>query len=370
MLRARFASNPYRETGPFPGPPRRAVRDFHRTVPGYQPTPLISRPDLARQLGVGEVLIKYEGARFGLMAFKALGASWALHRLLQDRPGGFTTVATASEGNHGRAVAWSARLLGLPCVIFLPAQAAPERVANIRNEGARVVLVDGTYEDAVRRCDEESRREGWQVVSDVGYPGYVDIPLLVVEGYSTLFDELDEQLAAAGGPAPAVVLIPGGVGGLLHAGAAHYGERQPSPRVLSVEPIAGDCLFASITSPGGQPSQSAGNRTTSMACLNCAEVSLSSWPAIRRGVDGFVAIDDGYADEAVRRLHRNGAGGTAIDAGQSGAAATGALIALMEEPSLAGARERLALDANARVVVICTEGPIDRAQFERALSGA
>src|SRR5262249_37407094 len=157
------------------------VGQFHRGLPGYAPTPLIRRPALARALGIGDLYVKYEGTRFGLMAFKGLGGSWALHRLLETRPGTFTTVATASEGNHGRAVAWAARLMKVPCVIFLPSHAAPERIENIRSEGATVILVDGNYEDAVRQCDRESRARGWQIISDVGYEGYLEIPPLVVE---------------------------------------------------------------------------------------------------------------------------------------------------------------------------------------------
>jgi diaminopropionate ammonia-lyase len=366
----RFVINPYREPEVVPQPSRERVRAFHRSLPGYQPTPLVRRPDLARHLGLGELFVKYEGPRFGLGAFKGLGASWALRRLVDDRAGALSTVATASEGNHGRAVAWSARLLGIPCVIFLPASAAPERVANIRREGARVELVEGTYEYAVRRCDEESRRRGWQVVSDVGYEGYLEVSLLVVDGYSTLFAEVDEQLHAAGLAQPDVALIPGGVGSLLHAGVDHYRGFDAPVRIVAVEPAEGDCLTASIGSPGGAPARSRGSRATGMACLNCAEVSLPSWPAIRRGVDLFLALEDRFADEAVRRLHRAGPGVEPIDAGHSGAAATGGLIALAEEPSLQPAREFLRLGPATVALALCTEGPIDQAQFHRVLAAA
>lgn len=367
MSPTRAVVNPYREPGPFPQPSRAEVRAFHRSLPDSAPTPLVRRPDLAGDLGIAELYVKYEGDRFGLMAFKGLGASWALKQLRDREPGVPITVSTASEGNHGRAVAWSARLLGLPCVIFLPEHTAPERIANIRGEGARVELVPGTYEDAVRRCDEESRREGWQIVSDVGYPGYLEIPLLVVEGYSTLFAEADEQIAAAGWAAPSLVAIPGGVGGILHAGVDHYRQRDPAPRLLAVEPAEGDCLTASISSPGGQPAVSRGSRRTSMACLNCAEVSLPSWPAIRRGVDVFLAIEDRFAEAAVRGLHRARDGARPVDAGTSGAAATGGLLALASEPSLAEARAALGFGPGTVALAICTEGPIDRADFERVL---
>ena len=345
-------------------PPRdRAVREFHRTLPGYEPTPLVSRPGLARELGIGSVLVKHEGSRFGLGAFKGLGASWALHRLTHMRPGSFGTVSAASEGNHGRAVAWAARLAGLPCMIFLPAHVARERVENIRSEGATVILVEGSYEDAVHRCDTESRERGWQVISDVGYDGYLDIPELVVAGYDTLFQEIDEQVGAP----PDVVLIPGGVGGILHAGVAHYAH-PGAPRVVGVEPSSADCLTTSLESPDGRPTPATGDGATTMACLNCAEVSLSSWPAIRRGVDAMIAIDDSEAMEGVRLLYRAAPGDAVLEAGNSGAATTGALAALMRNPRLRGLRDYLKLGESSRVVVLCTEGAINRTEFERCIT--
>src|SRR5439155_26610939 len=155
-----------------PQPAHEGVRAFHRTLPGYAPTPLIRRPALARALGVGELYVKYEGERFGLQAFKGLGASWALHRLIAQRAEDRMTVSTASEGNHGRGLAWAARQMGISAVIFLPAGAAPERIENIRGEGAQVVLVEGTYDDAVRRCAVESERAGCRGESAVGCDGH------------------------------------------------------------------------------------------------------------------------------------------------------------------------------------------------------
>jgi diaminopropionate ammonia-lyase len=361
----RIVLNRFREAGPFPLPSREPFRAFHRTLPGYAPTPLFRLTGLARSLGIRDLYLKYEGTRFGLGAFKGLGGSWALHRLLEFRPGSFSTVSTASEGNHGRAVAWAARLMKVPCVIFLPARAAPERTANIRGEGAEVVLVDGTYEDAVRRCDAESRSRGWQIISDVGYEGYLEIPPLVVEGYSTLFLEVDDQLAANGWPVPNLVLIPGGVGGILHAGIDHYRQRADGPTIIGVEPSAGDCLAASLASPDGRPSVSAGDRKTTMACLNCSDVSWPSWPAIRRGVDAILAIDDDVAFEAVRRLHRGVGGDPSVAAGNSGAAATAGLIATMTDARCAELKERCGAGESTVALAICTEGPIDRAEFTR-----
>jgi diaminopropionate ammonia-lyase len=364
----RYIVNRFRAPSGQVAPPNREIRDFHRTLPGYEPTPLVRRTALARALGLGDLYVKHEGSRFGLGAFKGLGASWALHRLTRLQPGSFTTVSAASEGNHGRAVAWAARLAGIPCVIYLPSHVAPERVDNIRREGATVVQVDGTYEDAVHRCDFESRERGWQVISDVGYDGYLEIPELVVAGYGTLFEEIDEQLEGAAWPSPDLVLIPAGVGGILHAGVTHYAHRDGGPRVVGVEPSSADCLTTSLESAAGQPTTATGDGATTMACLNCAEVSLSSWPAIRNGVDAMIAIDDETAMEGVRLLYRAAPGDAALEAGNSGAATTGALAALMRDPRLEPLRDRLRLDSTSRVVVVCTEGVIDRAEFARCLA--
>ncbi len=366
MAGQRYSLNRFRKQ-PAHSPPDVRVRDFHRTLPGYAPTPLVRRTALAQALGLGDLYVKYEAPRFGLGAFKGLGASWALHRLAQVQ-GSPAAVSAASEGNHGRAVAWAARLQGIPCTIFLPAHVAAERVANIRAEGATVVLVDGSYEDTVRRCDTESREHGRQVISDVGYDGYLDIPELVVEGYSTLFQEMDEQLDAVYSPQPDLVLIPGGVGGILHAGVVHYRGR-PGVRVVGVEPASADCLTTSLESIDGRPTVATGNGVTTMACLNCAEVSRSSWPAIRAGVDAMVAIDDQAAAQGVRLLYRAAPDDAALEAGTSGAATTGALSALMRDPQWNGLRDHLGVGPSSRVLVLCTEGAINRAEFERCISG-
>ena len=221
----------------------------------------------------------------------------------------------------------------------------------------------------MHRCDAESRERGWQVISDVGYDGYLDIPNLVVEGYGTLFQEIDEQLDAAGWPPPDLVLIPGGVGGILHAGVAHYAYRAGGPRVVGVEPSSADCLTTSLESPDGRPTAATGDGTTTMACLNCAEVSLSSWPAIRNWVDAMIAIDDQWAEEGVRLLFRAAPGETALEAGPSGAATTGALAALMSDPRVRGLQDQLRLGSSSRVVVLCTESAINRTEFERCVSG-
>jgi diaminopropionate ammonia-lyase len=338
----RFVRNPFREPGPFP-PPSAAAREFHRTLAGYAPTPLVDCPTLADSLGLGSLHVKDESHRFGLNSFKALGASYAMRNI--EAPIGRrnrlphhgnsssssevgqavspvervippTTFSAATAGNHGRAVAWSARRLGCEAKIFVPSITIPARIESIRREGADVRIVEGTYEDAVRQCDAESREHGWQVISDTGYPGYLEIPKLVVEGYQTLFLECECELDA--------VFIQAGVGGLLCAAVNHFHSREPSPTIVCVEPEVADGLMESILL--GEPSVSKGPQNSIMAGLNCSEVSLTAWPSIRRGVDIFLAIEDSRTIDAMRLL-----AGVAIDSGESGAAGLAGLIALRDQ---------------------------------------
>ena len=266
-----------------------------------------------------------------------------------------------------RAVAWAARQLGLPAVIFIPAHAASARVAKIRREGARVELVEGTYDDAVRRCAEQSDRNGWQVVADIGYEGYLDIPNLIVEGYSTLFQEIDEQLEAAGLSAPTLVAVQAGVGSLLHASVDHYRAWPDQPTMVAVEPVQSDPLFASINTEDGRPTHSRGRQDSIMAGLNCGNVSLAAWPTVRRGVELFMTVSDRFAAEAMRRLARPSAMDPPVVAGESGAAGLAGVLALLEAPEFRVALEFLHLGPATRLLVINTEGATDPEGYRRVV---
>ncbi len=311
--------NRFRQAGPW---------EFHRSLPGYQATPLVECRELAESLGLRSLFVKDESKRFGLNAFKALGASYAMHRVA--RPG--MTFSAATAGNHGRAVAWSARRLGCVAKIFVPSITVKARIEAIRGEGADVTVVEGSYEDAVRVCDEKSAAHGWQVISDTGYPGYMEIPKWVVEGYRTLFLEYEAQRVDD----VDVVVIQAGVGGLLCAGVKHFGSRL---KIVCVEPASADCLMESISSPNGEPSVSKGAQDSIMAGLNCSEVSLTAWPTIRGGVDLFLSVEDALGIEAMRLMREAG-----IDSGESGAAGLAGVLAYREEFQ------------GSRVLLINTEG--------------
>jgi diaminopropionate ammonia-lyase len=372
---------------------RGAARRVHRAIRGYAPTPLVDLPGLAAELGVGRVLVKDESQRFGLKAFKALGASyaiarWAAERLRQrfgeqhppetlaDEPLperlGPVTFATATDGNHGRSVAWTARRLAQRAAIFMPAHLVPARVEAIRAEGAEVRLVDGDYDAAVRRCADEAARHGWQVVSDTSWPGYTGIPAWIADGYLTLFEEIDEQIAVLGAAMPDIVLVPAGVGALPAAAVTHFraAGRAHRPRLVCVEPLAAACFLDSIAVGDGEPHTATGDLQTIMAGLACATPSLVAWPLLRDGFELFVAIDDDHARQAMRRyFHPLGADPRVIS-GESGAAGLGGLLALTGGPTLAEARAGTGLDGDATVLLLNTEGDTDPDHFARVVASS
>ena len=331
------------------------VRDFHAALPGYAPTPLAELPALASELGVGRVFVKDESARLGLPAFKALGASWAIHRVLAERaaaghPAGPVTLVTASDGNHGRAVARVARLLGQRSHVFVPSGVHPAAVAAIAAERAAVTRLTGSYDEAVRAAAEMADADDAVLVQDTAWSGYERIPGWIVDGYSTLCAEVDEQLTAAGAGRPDLVVVPAGVGSLAQAVVTHYRSRAGGRRtaLLSVEPLAAACVLASLTR--GEPVGVAAGQTV-MAGLNCGTPSSIAWPYLRDGLDAAVAIGDADAVRAADDLAALGVG-----AGPCGAASLGAARAALTGADAGARRAGLAVGRASTVVLLSTEG--------------
>lgn len=363
-------------TGPVAGgEPVEDVLAFHRGLPGYRPTEVLDLPAVAGHAGVGRLLVKAELERFGLPAFKALGASWATQRLLAERLGarpldlpwdelaavvaarlGPLRLVTATDGNHGRAVAWVARNLGLASSILVPAGTAEARIAGIEAEGAEVLLVEGSYDDAVVAAARLAA-DDVLVVSDTSWPGYEDAPRWVAEGYATIFAELDSQLEPHGGWAAVdVVVVPLGVGALGAAAARHLRSgRQPAdgPLLVGVEPDDAACCLAAVEA--GHVVEVPGPHRSIMAGLNCGVASLLALPDLVAGFDGFVTIDDQSCGAAIGALAAAG-----VEVGECGAAGVAALAAL-------GAHHRdvLPLREGATALVLATEGVTDPVGFER-----
>lgn len=329
------------------------VTEFHAGLPGYAPTPLTELPALAEELGVGRVFVKDESCRLGLPAFKVLGASWAIHRALAERPGGGGRVrlVTATDGNHGRAVAHVARLLGVRALVLVPDGVHPAAVAAIAAEGAEVTPVAGAYDDAVRQAARTAEEPLSVLVQDTAWPGYEQTPGWIVEGYSTLFTEIDGQLRAAGAGPAGLVAIPVGVGSLAQAVVTHYRSRpaDPAPALLSVEPDTAACVLASLT--GAQP-VTVPTGATSMAGLNCGTPSSIAWPVLRDGLDAAVAITDHDSAEAVRSLAALG-----VSAGPCGAASLAGVRAALANAGCGPRRAALAAGPTTTVVLLSTEGP-------------
>jgi diaminopropionate ammonia-lyase len=329
--------------------PSDEARAFHTTMKGYAATPLRVLPGLAAELGLGGVAVKDESARFGLPAFKVLGASWAVERALREHPGVDTLVA-ASAGNHGRAVAHVAARRGLRARIILPARAVPARRDAIAGEGAEVVVIDGGYEEAVARAAQEGARPGAIEIADVGDSAPAR---WVVDGYATLFAELAERAAFD------LVVVPIGVGS-LGAAAARF-SAATGARVVGVEPVTAACLTASLAAGAPATVPTPG---TAMAGLDCAEVSSAVWPELRAGIHGTVTVEDAEARAAMRELAAAG-----LTIGDCGAAPLAALRALAGDPACAALREAVGLGPQSRVVLIATEGPTDPDGYARALAG-
>lgn len=349
--------------------------------PGYAPTPLRPLPGLARELDMAALHYKDEGGRFGLKSFKALGGAYAVYRLVAQavarRQGGKEvaaaellagrgrqvaagiTVTCATDGNHGRSVAWGARLFGCRCVIVVHATVSEGRCAAIAAHGAEVVRVPGNYDDSVRHAQALATANGWSVVSDTTYDGYRDVPIDVMHGYGVLSREVVDQFGAE---RPSHVLVQAGVGGLAASAAASFwlawGEQRP--RLVIVEPTAADCHLRSALA--GRPVAVTGGLDTVMAGLACGEVSPAAWAIVSSAASAFVAVDDRFVIDAMRRLARPGGGDGTVVAGETGAAGVAALLAAQQAPGLA---RLLGLDAASRVLVIGSEGDTDPAIYKR-----
>ena len=343
--------------------------------PGYAVTPLHLLPALAHDLGLGALLYKDEGARFGLKSFKALGGAYAVYRVLEQeirkhnggQPVGAAelfsgrwraqladvTVTCATDGNHGRSVAWGAQLFGCRCVIYIHATVSEGRRAAIAHYGAEVVRVPGNYDDSVRHAQAQAQANGWTVVSDTTYPGYRTIPINVMHGYGVMSREVVAQI---GTEPPTHVFVQAGVGAFAASVAAAFwlawGERRP--RLVVVESIAADCHLRSAIA--GKPVVVTGALDTIMAGLACGEVSPAAWEIVSTAASAFVALDDRYARDAGRRFADPLAGDPAIVSGETGAAGLAALLAAQQHPPL---RDLLELDRNSRVLLLGSEGDTD-----------
>jgi diaminopropionate ammonia-lyase len=336
-----------------------------RQWPAYQATPLISMTDIAAAAGVKKVYYKDESSRFGLGSFKALGGSYAIECLSQDSSRGDLVVCTATDGNHGRAVAWGASLCGAECHVFIHANVSEARAQAIASLGAVIHRVEGNYDDSIAACNEQAALHDWQIVSDTSWEGYRDIPKMIMAGYSVMTFEMMDQLD---GEIPSHVILQAGCGAMAGALIAsmwhHWGSRLP--RIIMVESDRSDCVYQSLNRDEIHLVNIV--EETVMAGLSCGEVSLLAWPLIQKGASHALTIPDTGVGSMVRWLANPSDGERpSITGGECSASGLIALFAIQQDTELAGG---MGLDSESRVLVIGTEGNTDAELYDNIIAGA
>jgi len=365
------------------------VRDFHRSFPQYSVTPLASLNNLASELGVGGIYIKDESHRFGLNSFKALGSTFALAGFIADsagcsvweidyekltspgttfKPGEFTFYA-ATDGNHGRAVAWAASRIGQKAVIYMPKGCPPVRLENIRREGAEAYITDSNYDDTIRfTAALAGKTPGGVIVQDTAWEGYEDIPGRIMQGYGVMTLEACEELEEMG-VKPTHMLIQAGVGAF--AGSAqgvvsnYYGD--DSPVSFVVEPAVADCHYRSVVKGDGSIVNVGGDMDTIMAGLACGEPNILSWDILRNKSSYFVTIEDRHAARGMRVLGAPLRGDPRVISGESGASSMGFLMELLTNKDLEELRHRAGIGKESRFLLFSTEGDTDPDNYRRVV---
>lgn len=357
------------------------IRAFHQTFPMYRPTPLAHLPETAAFLGLEDVYVKDESYRFGLNAFKVLGGSYAIGKLLAEQLGmdisqisydflvspetkkrlGDITFITATDGNHGRGVAWTAAQLGMQSVVYMPKGTAPERLRNIRALGSDASIIDGNYDDAVRLANAQAQKNGWILVQDTAWDGYEDIPTHIMQGYCTMGLEAISQLPEK----PTHIFLQCGVGSMAAAiaglFASLYGKDRPI--VTIVEPTKADCMYRTAQANDGKLHFVTGAMDTIMAGLACGEPCSIAWKVLRDYADHFVVCPDYAAAKGMRILGNPLGRDDRVVSGESGASAFGCVAEIMTDPALSEIREKLGLNKQSRVLFFSTEGATDTENY-------
>ena len=358
------------------------VRAFHKSFPMYRETPLAQLPETAKEMGLDKIYVKDESYRFGLNAFKVLGGSFAIGNYLARKLNksidevsfsmlldpevkkqlGDLTFVTATDGNHGRGVAWTANQLGMKSVVYMPKGSAEERLENIRAAGADASITDLNYDDAVRLANRQAEEKGWIVVQDTAWEGYEEIPTWIMQGYGTMGLEAFEQLPEK----PTHIFLQAGVGSMAGAMAGLlsdiYGEDRPI--IVIVEPNKADCLFRTAEANDGTLHIVTGNMDTIMAGLACGEPCSIGWNVLKNYADFFISCPEYVAANGMRILGNPLGKDDRVISGESGAAAFGAVAEIMKNPELANMKEALGLDENSLVLCFSTEGDTDKENYK------
>lgn len=385
-----FVQEPRQENIPsiFSEDAARKVNRFHCQLPGYTPTHLVSLKGLAKAWGIGDVLVKDESTRFGLKAFKALGGSYAVARLVWRELGlsgedidynrlvsdhvrqqiRHMTLTTATDGNHGRGVAWAAQQLGLKAVIYVPKGTARSRIENIRSHGAAVTAADLNYDDAVRLSAEMAAEKGWHLIQDTSPEDHEDVPQWIMQGYLTMCRETVEQMAELG-TEPTHVLIQAGVGAFAGAVVGYLANTYTGrmPRFIVMEPVNAACIYTSAVAGDGRPHAVTGDLGTIMAGLACGEPNRIGWEILRDFPCAYACCDDFVAANGVRILANPVRGDKAIEAGESGSVGIGLIELVANHADFANVRQALGIGPESRLLVFNTEGATDPVNYRDIL---
>jgi diaminopropionate ammonia-lyase len=357
------------------------ARIFHQQLTGYQPTPLQSLDCLANEFGIGKILVKDESHRFDLCAFKMLGGAYAIARLLceeyqigidefdfdklKENITEKMTFATATDGNHGRGIAWAAQKLGQHAVVYMPKGSAIERVNNIRALGAECIVTDMNYDDTVRLAIKRAAECGWKIVQDTAWEDYTKIPTWIMQGYSTLAVEAVDQMKEQGVKKPTHVFLQAGVGALAGGVLGYFCDVYGAKNLHSVivEPDHADCVYRSAISANGEMVNVEGDLATIMVGLACGEPNPLGWPVLRDCATQFISCDDKVAALGMRVLGNPLGSDPRIISGESGAVGAGLLAAAFYHEDRAAMFNKLGLTKDSVVLLINTEGATDPVNY-------
>ena len=366
------------------------ARFFHSSFPQYSITPLAQLEGMAKYLSLGGLFVKDESYRFGLNAFKVLGGSFAMARYIASEMGrdvsemtydyltseafrkefGQATFFTATDGNHGRGVAWAANKLGQKAVVHMPKGSAKSRFDNISKEGAKVTIEEVNYDDCVRMAAAEAEQtEHGVIVQDTAWDGYEEIPSWIMQGYGTMANEAADQLRQIGVNRPTHVFVQAGVGSLAGAVVGYFTNLFPNnpPKFVVMEAAAAACLYKGAVAGDGKPRIVTGDLQTIMAGLACGEPNTLSWDILRNHVTAFVSCPDWVSAKGMRMLGVPVKGDPVVISGESGAVGMGVLDAIMSDDTYKDLREALELDRFSQVLMFSTEGNTDPLKFRRVI---
>ncbi|MCF8379527.1 MAG: diaminopropionate ammonia-lyase [Bacteroidales bacterium] len=341
-----------------------SIFHFHKQLESYSPTPLIELSAFSSAFKNTRILLKDESMRMGTGAFKALGASWAINSYLNRYPGKHV-FCTATDGNHGRSVAWSARIFNQKAVVFMPAGTVEARIENIKKEGARVNIVDGDYDLTVQTAQKAAIENNYVLIQDTAFENYTEIPQFISAGYITMLKEIEIQLNANKQNMPDFVILQSGVGSWAASMILYLRLKynRKSPRFIIAEPYESDCILESAKQ--NKLSKTQKSQQTIMAGLNCGTPSITAWEIIHDLADALVSIPDSYAERAMRVLNNPDKGAAPIESCESGAAGLAAYLAIFEADELKGLKGKLSITNDSSFLIFNTEGITDPVAYRK-----